>query len=155
MLPRRGEEMSDARPGGLWAVADGETRDMDLAAVAKAQSANRVAIGAGLVALPSLFGRIWSGREAADERAQVLTRALGARDLTLGLGGLLALREDDRIWAGRAFGAQAVADAIDLLAVLLARGALGRPTRAVATTMAAASAGIAAAFAWRLLRGAG
>jgi hypothetical protein len=48
-------------------------------------------------------------------------------------------------WAGRAFGAQAAADAVDLAAVLIAGRALARSTRAVAGTMAAGSAGIAAA----------
>jgi hypothetical protein len=52
--------------------------------LAKAQTINRVALGAGLIAVPRLFGRIWSGRAADDERTRVLARALGARDLALG-----------------------------------------------------------------------
>jgi hypothetical protein len=63
---------------------------MDVAMLAKAQTVNRVALGAGLIVVPRLFGRIWSGREANDERARVLARALGARDAALGVGGLLA-----------------------------------------------------------------
>lgn len=123
---------------------------MDVATLAKAQTINRVALGAGLIAAPRVFGRIWSGREADDARARVLARALGARDLALGVGGLLAQREGDRRWAARAFGAQAAADVVDLVAVLVAGGALGRSTRAVAGTMAAGSAGVAAAYAWRM-----
>jgi hypothetical protein len=123
---------------------------MDVATLARSQTVNRVVLGAGLIALPRLFGRIWSGREADDARAQVLSRALGARDLALGVGGLLALRDGDRRWASRAFAAQAGADAVDLVAILVAGRALGRPTRALAGTMAAGSAGVAAAYAWRL-----
>jgi hypothetical protein len=123
---------------------------MDVATLARSQTVNRVALGAGLIALPRLFGRIWSGREADDARAQVLSRALGVRDLALGVGGLLALRDGDRRWASRAFAAQAAADAVDLVAILVAGRALGRPTRALAGTMAAGSAGVAAAYAWRL-----
>jgi hypothetical protein len=69
---------------------------------------------------------------------------------TLRSGGLLALRDGDRRWAGRAFGAQAAADAVDLVSLLIAGRPLGPSTRAVAGTMAAGSAGIAAAYAWRL-----
>jgi hypothetical protein len=61
---------------------------MDLATLAKAQAVNRVALGAGLIAVPLMAGR-----------------------------------------------------------------ALGRSTRAVAGTMAAGSAGIAAAYAWCLRSG--
>jgi hypothetical protein len=127
---------------------------MDVATLAKAQAINRVVLGAGLIAVPGVFGRIWSGREADDARAQVLARGLGARDVALGVGGLLALRDDDRRWAGRSFSAQAAADAIDLVAVLMARRVLGRSTLAVASTMAAGSAGVAAAYA-RRMRGEG
>jgi hypothetical protein len=134
----------------LALVARGQTQGMDVATLARAQALNRVALGAGLIAVPRLFGRIWSGRVADDERAHVLARALGARDAALGVGGLLALRDGDRSWAARAFGAQAAADAVDLVAVLMAGGALGRSTRAVAGTMAAGSAGVAAAYASRL-----
>jgi hypothetical protein len=123
---------------------------MDVADLAKAQAVNRVLLGAGLIALPGVFGRVWSGREAGDDRAQVLARALGARDLALGASGLVALREGDRTWSSRAFAAQALGDAVDLVAVLSAGRALGRSTRALAGTMAAGSAGVAAAYAWRL-----
>ncbi|MEA2381052.1 MAG: hypothetical protein QOH72_1023 [Solirubrobacteraceae bacterium] len=121
--------------------------------LAKAQAVNRVVLGAGLIAVPRVFGRVWSGGAADDERARVLARGLGARDLLLGAGGLLALREHDPRWAARAFGAHAAADAVDLVAVLLSRRALGRSTRAVATTLAAGSAGVAAAYALRVRGG--
>jgi hypothetical protein len=132
----------------------GEARSVDkIELLAGAQAVNRVVLGAGLIAVPRVFGRVWCGRAANDERARVLARGLGARDLLLGVAGLLALREGDPRWTRRAFGAHAAADAVDLVAVLMAGPALGRSTRTVAGTLAAGSAGIAAAYAWRLRGG--
>jgi hypothetical protein len=51
----------------------------------------RVAIGVTALAKPSLVSRPWVG-DARDVTARVLGRALGGRDLALGLGTLAALR---------------------------------------------------------------
>jgi hypothetical protein len=125
---------------------------MDVAALAKAQAVNRVAMGAGLMLAPAIVGRVWSASEARDERAKVLARALGARDLALGAGGLLALREGDTAWAQRAFAAQAAADAVDLVAILAAGPALPPMKRITGCLMAGGSAAVAAAYAARLRR---
>jgi hypothetical protein len=125
---------------------------MDVAALAKAQAVNRVAMGTGLVLAPGIVGRVWSASEARDERAKVLARALGARDLALGAGGLLALREDDAAWAWRAFAAQAAADAVDFAAILAAGGALPAAKRITGGLLAAGSAAVAAVYAARLRR---
>jgi hypothetical protein len=74
-----------------------------------------------------------------------LARALGARDLALGVGGLLALRAGDRARARRWFAAQGMTDAIDLLATVAARD-VPLPARVFAATMAAGSTAIAAAY---------
>jgi hypothetical protein len=125
---------------------------MDVAALAKAQAVNRVAMGTGLMLAPGIFGRVWSASEARDERAKVLARALGVRDLALGAGGLLALREGDAGWARRAFAAQAAADAVDLAAILSAGRALPLTKRISGGLLAAGSAAVAAAYAARLVR---
>jgi hypothetical protein len=123
---------------------------MDVAALAKAQAVNRVAMGAGLILAPGIVGRVWSASEARDERAKVLARALGARDLALGAAGLLALRDNDTQWARRAFAAQAAADAVDLAAIVAAGSALPLAKRISGGLLAAGSAAVAAAYAARL-----
>jgi hypothetical protein len=123
-----------------------KTCRMDIAKLARNQAVNRVAIGAGLVLAPGLLGRVWVGSWAADDRAKVLARSLGVRDLALGAAGILAVKERDRGWLQRAFAAQAAADAIDFLALVAGRGA-PLPSRLLGGTLAATSAAVAAAYA--------
>jgi hypothetical protein len=123
---------------------------MDVAKLARGQAVNRVAIGAGLIALPGLFARVWIGSGASDDRAKVLARALGVRDLMLGAAALVALRDGDSAWVRRAFAAQAVADAVDFLAIVPAGSDVPLPSRILGGTMAAGSAAVAAAYAERL-----
>jgi hypothetical protein len=119
---------------------------MDVAKLARQQTYNRVAIGAGLVALPGLLARVWIGSSARDDRAKVLARSLGVRDFALGAAGVLALRDGDTKWARRAFAAQALADAVDLVAILAGRE-VPTPSKIVGGTMAAGSAAVAGAYA--------
>jgi hypothetical protein len=123
---------------------------VDLARLAHDQTVNRIVMGAGLIALPQVFGRVWMGSQARDERHRVVARALGARDLSLGVAGLLALREQDRTWAARAFAAQAFADAVDLAAMLAAGRRLPLSARLVGGVLATSSAAVAAAYARRV-----
>lgn len=62
-----------------------------LRAGATAVAAGRVAIGLTALAWPSVPARPWVGATADDLAARVFGRALGARDLALGLGALTAL----------------------------------------------------------------
>src|SRR5215217_1105805 len=55
-------------------------------------AANRVLFGIGYLIWPDRVGSGWIGRSARRPQTRVLTRALGARDLVLGLGALAALR---------------------------------------------------------------
>jgi hypothetical protein len=48
---------------------------MDVASLARNQAVNRVLIGTGLTILPRVFGRVWAGSEADDDRAQVAAQA--------------------------------------------------------------------------------
>jgi hypothetical protein len=119
---------------------------MDVAKLARGLALNRVSFGAGLMLAPRLYARTWIGSGASDDRAQLLARALGARDLALGAGGLLALRDGDLDRARQWFAAQGVTDAVDLVATVAAGRDVPLPARVFAATMAAGSAAIAAAY---------
>ena len=58
---------------------------------AVAVAAGRVALGLTALAWPSVPARPWVGAAADDLAARVFGRALGARDVALGLGALTAL----------------------------------------------------------------
>jgi hypothetical protein len=75
-------------------------------------SLGRFVFGAAFIVRPKILEGAWIGRQARLPGAQVLGRAVGARDLTLGLGGLQAVARDDgsvRPWLAAA----AVCDAVD------------------------------------------
>ena len=55
-------------------------------------AAGRVALGLTALAWPSVPARPWVGAAADDLAARVFGRALGARDVALGLGALAALQ---------------------------------------------------------------
>ena len=55
-------------------------------------AAGRVALGLTALAWPAVPARPWVGASADDLAARVFGRALGARDLALGLGALAALQ---------------------------------------------------------------
>src|ERR1051326_779013 len=83
----------------------------------------RIAIGAVALLAPSVPLRPWFGREfARDPRTKLLGRSLGARDLALGVGVVLALRHEGPV-RGWVEGA-GVADAGDCLATVLGFGKL-------------------------------
>jgi hypothetical protein len=70
---------------------------------------NRTAFGVRFVLQPVEAGKVWIGKLAAKRsQTQVFARALGARDLALGLGALRALQQRDRA-ASRAWMAASVA----------------------------------------------
>ncbi|HJZ25265.1 MAG TPA: hypothetical protein VJ370_03220, partial [Streptosporangiaceae bacterium] len=58
---------------------------------ATAVAAGRVALGVTALAWPAVPARPWVGPAADGVAARVFGRALGARDLALGLGALAAL----------------------------------------------------------------
>jgi len=77
----------------------------------------RVGLGVALVAVPRVMEG-WVGAVARRPETKVLTRITGARDLALGLGTLLALREATP--ARRWLQVAAAVDATDALASLVA-----------------------------------
>lgn len=116
-------------------------------------AANRVLFGIGYLIAPERVGGGWIGHQARSPQTQVFARALGARDLVLGLGALGALRSGAgaRSW----FAAHAIADGTDLAATIAAREKLPASGYRFATAMAGASTGIAAAAALLLPSGSG
>jgi hypothetical protein len=108
---------------------------------ATAVAVGRVALGATALAWPAVPARPWVGAAADDVAAQVFGRALGARDLALGLGALAALQGPAEAGSARAWvAAGALSDALDVVASLKSWPDLPRITR----WLVAASAGGAA-----------
>lgn len=99
--------------------------------------------GLGVVALvtPGVVGRPWIGDDADGDGARVFARALGGRDLALGLGALLAARHGGPVrgWIE----AGALADLADTGATLTAFTRLPRKSRyaILALTLGAVLAG--------------
>jgi hypothetical protein len=94
-------------------------------------SLGRFVFGVAVIAEPKLMEQAWIGKQARLPGAQLLARAVGARDLALGCGGLQALARDDgsaRPWLGAA----AICDAVDFGATWAAgRGIPHEPRRNV------------------------
>ena len=109
---------------------------------ATAVAAGRVGLGVAALAWPAVPARPWVGSSADELSAQVFGRALGARDLALGLGALAAARKapGDPWSAGAWFAAGALSDALDVAVTAAAWPRLPRFTR----WLVAASAGGAA-----------
>ena len=109
---------------------------------ATAVAVGRVGLGVAALAWPSGPARPWVGSSADELGAQVFGRALGARDLALGLGALAAARKvpADPWSAGAWFAAGALSDALDVAVTAAAWPRLPRFTR----WLVAASAGGAA-----------
>jgi hypothetical protein len=87
----------------------------------------RIGIGITAMLAPSLPLRPWVGDLAGDRRGKLLARSLGARDLALGLGVILALKHDAPVrgWVE----GSGLADAGDVLSTLLAFGKLPKGGR--------------------------
>ena len=108
---------------------------------ATAVAVARVAVGIAALTWPSVPTRPWVGASANELTAEVLGRALGARDLALGLGTLAAIRKaPSGPWpAGALYAAGALSDALDVAITAAAWPRLPRITR----WLVAASAGSA------------
>jgi hypothetical protein len=66
---------------------------MNARTVALSLALGRAAIGAGLLLAPARINTPWVGADGARPGARVLGRAVGARDLAIGLGAAAALRQ--------------------------------------------------------------
>jgi hypothetical protein len=91
-----------------------EARDLALGL-----AGGRIAIGVVSLLAPGLVGRAMMGPEGASDGMRLLLRVVGARDLALGIGVLVALDRDAPVrgWLQ----ASAVVDGLDAAGSLLAR----------------------------------
>ena len=97
----------------------------------------RFFVGVVFISRPTIMDEAWIGKQARLPGAQVLSRAVGARDLALGLGGVQAAVRNDgsaRQWMGAA----AICDAVDFGATYAAGRKIPRSARASVLGIAAA-----------------
>jgi hypothetical protein len=114
---------------------------MDPALLARANGLGRIGFGLGLLAQPRRLTRAWIGEDADRTGAQVLTRALGMRDLVIGAGTLASSGSDRRRWLMAAL----LADLTDLSVTLAAGSALPRSGRVLVSVAAGTGMGLGAA----------
>ena len=110
--------------------------------LAEAVAWGRIGIGITALVAPTVPLRPWVGRDFAwQPRAKLLARSLGARDLALGIGVILALRHDAPVrgWVE----GSGLADAGDVLDTLLAFGKLPKSGRWLVLLSAAGAAAAA------------
>jgi len=110
-----------------------ETRDL-----AVGLAGGRIGIGIMSLLGPGLVGRAMTGSDGATGGTRLFARMVGARDLSLGLGALLALEGGAPVrgWLE----ASAVVDGIDAGACLLARRHLRKGVFPAAVALASAGA---------------
>lgn len=97
-------------------------------------------MGATLVATPSLVARTWLGPDGRSAATKVALRAMGARDLAIGVGGLRAIDRGESVAPWLLAGI--VADAADAGATLLAFRHLPRAGRWVVLGVAAGATAV-------------
>ncbi len=99
--------------------------------------------GLAMLVTPRLFARLWIGASGRSPAVSVLTRALGIRDVALGLGLLRSteLGRDDHSWLVLG----AASDAVDALATLAAFPHLPRLSRWIIMASAAGASSTALA----------
>ena len=95
---------------------------MDARSLARLQALGRLGLGAGLVLAPGVFAGGWVGGVADRREGQVLSIAVGARDVAIALGALRALSTGKG--AGGWLRAGVLADAADAYATWRARDSL-------------------------------
>ena len=98
----------------------------------------RAVIGAPLLAAPSLMADRWIAADGMSDGAKLFARSLGARDLAIGLGVVLAMREDAPVRGWLV--ASALADVFDAAGTLIAWKKLPPQGRASVLAIATVSA---------------
>lgn len=116
-------------------------------------SLGRFLVGVVFIGRPEVMEPAWIGRQARLPGAQLLTRAVGSRDVALGLGGLQAVARGDGS-APAWFAAASMCDAVDFGATLATRRGIPRQARTSVLVIAAVSAVLSAGAAAGLKRAA-
>jgi hypothetical protein len=117
---------------------------VDATLAARALATGRIALGLGLFLSPRRLTRLWLGDEADGQFVTAVVRGVGARDVAIGVGALVALRSDVPTEdAERWIEAGIVGDLGDLAGTLLT----GQPDRDRGMVLAIAG-GAAVAGAW-------
>jgi hypothetical protein len=102
----------------------------------------RIAFGIGFITMPGWTGRIWIGSDSHRPAVKVLTQAIGARDLLMGMGTLMAMRRGRR--ARGWLEAISFTDVVDFTCGLLAGDRIPRSSRIAVLALAGGSAAQAA-----------
>jgi hypothetical protein len=114
---------------------------MDTTLAARALATARIAVGLALFLAPRRLARPWLGSEADGRFVTAVVRGVGARDVAIGVGTLVALRSNEPIQdAERWLEAAIVGDVGDAVGTLLT----GRPDRDRAMVIALAGGAAAA-----------
>jgi hypothetical protein len=111
---------------------------------ATAVAASRVGIGFVALGAPLAVSRSWVGRSGDGPPGVVLGRALGSRDLALGLGALIALRRQEKVGQTSVWSAAAEPAPAPTAAVVDP----AEPVPAATAPAATASAALSGAAAW-------
>ena len=121
---------------------------MDDAALTMSLARARIAIGAAAVLFPGLATRAMSSDRKSNGIAPLFARMLGARDIALGLGTVIALDRGAPVrgWVE----GSALSDAADCVACLLAREHMSPLAFRVSAGLGGASALLGAFMAGRL-----
>src|SRR5436305_2114901 len=108
----------------------------------------RIALGAAAVLTPGLATRVIGGRRASEGITPLFARMLGARDIALGLGTVIALDRGKPVrgWLE----GSALSDSVDCVACVLARQHMPPTVFRSAAGLAAASAVAGVLFSRRL-----
>lgn len=135
--PRAGR---DCVRRSVWSSARGERSRLSIDRAAEGLAVTRVVLGCTALAVPGPAGRAWIGQGASGRDRAVLLRALGGRDVALGLGALLALRSgrDARRWLLMG----AASDFVDTVASAAGLVALPRWRRRLVLAASGGAAGV-------------
>jgi hypothetical protein len=111
---------------------------MQSATLAMSLARGRIAIGLAAMVAPGLATRAMSGRQTSEPIGPVFARMLGARDVALGLGTVIALDRGKPVrgWLE----GSALSDTVDCLACVLAREHIRSNVLQVAGGLGAGSA---------------
>lgn len=115
---------------------------------ARAVAALRIALGVSAVVSPRLAATPWVGWSTTEPAGTVLGRAAGARDIALGAGALIAVRQGaqvERTWVALA----AFCDVVDAATTVAHWRRLPSPGRLLVGAAAAGAAVVGAAAAAR------